>query len=126
MTIAFEAPALATTAAVSATQTDTDFAVTYLGLMGYVTSPLHQVDDARLVTVAGTVVDAAWDEDRTIWLQLRTDDGATGLVGLDMAVALPLPAQLYAVGRRVAIRGVARTHYRFAASYVAVRTLAAG
>jgi len=124
MTIAFEAPAFTTTAPRRTEQTDARFAATFLGLMGKVTAPLRRITDARLATVTGTVIET-WDEGRTIWLRLRTANGATGLISLDMARALTIPASLYAVGHRVEIRGVAHTHRNLDTPFVAVRELVA-
>jgi hypothetical protein len=121
MTVAIEAPAFTT---VRRPQFDARFRATFLGFAGRCTEPLRRITDARLVTAVGEITDA-WFEGRTIWLQLRSDDGASGRVGLDMSVALPVPPEDYAVGRRIQVRGVARTHRVLDHPYIAVRTLAA-
>jgi len=123
MTVIIEAPALARTA-VAAPTSDRRFRVTFLGLSGYGSALLSQVTDARLVTVTGTIT-RVMAKGRTILLQLRSSDGHTGLISLDMARALAIPAGLYAVGQAVRIGGVARNHSLFASPYVAARTLTA-
>ena len=123
MTVVIEAPALARTA-VAAPTSDRRFRVTFLGLSGYGSALLSQVTDARLVTVTGTVT-RVMAKGRTILLQLRSTDGHTGLISLDMARALAIPAGLYAVGQAVRIGGVACNHSLFASPYVAARTLTA-
>jgi hypothetical protein len=123
MTVTIEAPGLARTAAVAPTS-DRGFRVTILGLGGYGSARLSQVTDARLVTVTGTVT-RVMAKGRTLLLQLRSADGRTGLISLDMVRALAIPASLYAVGQDVRIGGVARNHSLFASPYVAVRTITA-
>ena len=123
MTVVIEAPALARTA-VAAPTSDRRFRVAFLGLSGYGSALLSQVTDARLVTVTGTVT-RVMAKGRTILLQLRSTDGHSGLISLDIARALAIPADLYAVGQAVRIGGVARNHSLFASPYVAARTLTA-
>ena len=122
MTVTIDAPALTATAI--RPQTDRWFRVVFLGLGGRGRAPLHQVTDARLVTVTGQV-SGLWLEGRTVWLQLRAADGNSGLIALDMARALDIPAALYGVGQRVQVHGVARTHRRMKTPHVAVRELTA-
>jgi hypothetical protein len=123
MTIAVEAPAVAGVRTFSL-QPDNGLRATFLGLMGRVTAPLRRIDDARLVTATGTVI-TRWDEGRTIWLLLCSDDYEVGRVALDMARALTIPVELYAVGARVEIRGVAHTHHNLDFPFIGARRLLA-
>lgn len=123
MTVTIEAPAVARTAAVAPTS-ERKFRVTVLGLSGYGSVLLSQVTDARQVTVTGTVTQVGV-KGRALLLELRSADGYAGLISLDMALALSIPADLYTVGRSVRISGIARTASQFESPYVAVRTIAA-
>jgi hypothetical protein len=122
MTAIIDTP-IATTAAGRGPRTDARFCVTYLGLGGYRQAPLHQVADARLVTVTGTIIGIGM-QGRTVWLTLRSADGHSGRIALDMTQALAMTPDQYGVGRPVRITGVARNNW-LGGPRVAVRTLTA-
>ncbi|WP_157032489.1 hypothetical protein [Kitasatospora cheerisanensis] len=111
------------TTAPTGTHIGSAFKATFLGLAGPASAPLHRLTDARLVTATGIITDRR-HTGRTLWLHLRTASGARGLAALDLARAMEMPADHYAVGRHVRVVGPARTHRGLAVPYIAVRRLA--
>jgi hypothetical protein len=99
-----------------------EFTAAYQGLLGMKSAPLDQITDGTLVRVTVTVVSAR-RSGRTVWLGVRSDDGATGVAALDAALAGTISGDLYDLGQRVELRGVARTLFGLPQPHIAVRAV---
>ncbi|MFC1436041.1 hypothetical protein ACEZDB_35950 [Streptacidiphilus sp. N1-3] len=99
-----------------------EFSAAYQGLLGMKSTPLDRITDGTLVRVTATIVSAR-TSGGAIWLGLRTDDGATGVARMDLALSAAIPGDLYDLGQRVELRGVARTLFGLPQPHIAVRAV---
>ena len=110
-----------TTATLTATALP-EFSAAYQGLLGMKSAPLTRITDGTLVRVTATIVSAR-TSGPAIWLGLRTDDGAFGVARMDVLLKGCIPGDLYDLGQRVELRGVARTLFGLPQPHIAVRAV---